>query len=240
MAPVIKAGLDAGTDHDAEPQSYPVTALCAPFLAPSDSPFLAHLAPTASPSTLEPIVLSGSLVSKPAVSLRALLDSGAGLDAVSDAFACAHGLVRQPLPQVAQARLPNAATLPLSHFVELPVLFDGRFQFTVRAFCLPLQGIDLILGMPWHCRHDAVLHTRQRRVEFSYDGRRHSLASRSQQPALRRGAASGTAGLPPSPPPAAVPAPPAPSGLRRVRPPPPPDLLAVRQSNFMSLARFTY
>ena len=230
MAPVIKAGLDAGTDHDAEPQSYPVTALCAPFLAPSDSPFLAHLAPTASPSTLEPIVLSGSLVSKPAVSLRALLDSGAGLDAVSDAFACAHGLVRQPLPQVAQARLPNAATLPLSHFVELPVLFDGRFQFTVRAFCLPLQGIDLILGMPWHCRHDAVLHTRQRRVEFSYDGRRHSLASRSQQPALRRGAASGTAGLPPSPPPAAVPAPPAPSGLRRVRPPPPPDLLAVRQA----------
>ena len=126
MAPVIKAGLDAGTDHDAEPQSYPVTALCAPFLAPSDSPFLAHLAPTASPSTLEPIVLSGSLVSKPAVSLRALLDSGAGLDAVSDAFACAHGLVRQPLPQVAQARLPNAATLPLSHFVELPVLFDGQ------------------------------------------------------------------------------------------------------------------
>ena len=72
VAPVIKAGLDAGTDHDAEPQSYPVTALCAPFLAPSDSPFLAHLAPTASPSTLEPIVLSGSLVSKPAVSLRAL------------------------------------------------------------------------------------------------------------------------------------------------------------------------
>jgi hypothetical protein len=43
----------------------------------------------ASPSTLEPIVLSGSLVSKPAVSLRALLDSGAGLDAVSDGFACA-------------------------------------------------------------------------------------------------------------------------------------------------------
>ena len=214
-----------------EPCSFPVTDLSAPFLA--------HLAPLVAPSTIEPLVLTGSLVQKPRVSLRALLDSGAGLDAVSDAYAHAHRLIRHPLPQAAQARLPNAATLPLSHFVDLPVIFDGRFQFTVRAFCLPLHGIDVILGQPFLDSCDAVLHVRQRRVEFSYDGRRHSLSSRSFEPALRHGAAAGTAGasrrgrpdLPPSPPPsppAALSPPSTPPGLRRARPPPPPDLLAVR------------
>ncbi len=166
--------------------SFPVTDLSAPFLA--------HLAPLVAPSTIEPLVLAGSLVQQPRVSLRALLDSGAGLDAVSDSFAHAHRLVRHPLPQAAQARLPNAATLPLSHFVDLPVIFDGRFQFNVRAFCLPLHGIDVILGQPFLARCDAVLHVRQRRVEFSYEGRRHSLSSRSFEPALRHGAAAGTAG----------------------------------------------
>jgi hypothetical protein len=60
--------------------------------------------------------------------------------------------------------MPDAVTLPLSHFVELPVIFDGRFKLVLRAFCLPLHGVDLILGMPWQSRHDAMLHACQRRA----------------------------------------------------------------------------
>ena len=73
--------------------------------------------------------------------------------------------------------------------MEVPVLFDGRFKFLLRAFCLPLQDVDVIFGMPWHARHDAVLHTRQRRVGFTYDGNLCSLSSRSLQRALRHGSA---------------------------------------------------
>ena len=74
----LKTRASNGTlsDHDTQldtSEVQPGSELCSFPVTDLSAPFLAHLAPLVAPSTIEPLVLAGSLVQQPRVSLRALL-----------------------------------------------------------------------------------------------------------------------------------------------------------------------
>ena len=91
------------------------------------------------------------------ISVSTLIDPGASLDAVSHNFACKHGLAVLPLKQPSAAILPNGAKIALSHKCRIPLRLSSEFFTYVNAFVLPLTSTDMILGMPFGQRHNALL-----------------------------------------------------------------------------------
>ena len=103
-----------------------------------------------------PLVLEGMLASTN-IPVSILIDSGASLDAVSHNFAREHGLTMLPLEQLSAAVLPNGATIALSQKCRVPLRLASTLFTYVNAFVLPLTAYDIILGLPFLKRHNALL-----------------------------------------------------------------------------------
>ena len=103
-----------------------------------------------------PLVLEGMLASTN-IPVSILIDSGASLDAVSHNFAREHGLTMLPLEQLSAAVLPNGATIALSQKCRVPLRLTSTFFTYVNSFVLPLTAYDMILGLPFLKRHNALL-----------------------------------------------------------------------------------
>ena len=103
-----------------------------------------------------PLVLEGMLASTN-ISVSILIDSGASLDAVSHNFAREHVLTMLPLKQSSAAVLPNGAKIALSQKCRVPLRLASTLFTYVNAFVLPLTAYDIILGLPFLKRHNALL-----------------------------------------------------------------------------------
>ena len=109
------------------------------------------------------------------ISVSTLIDPGASLDAVSHNFACKHGLAVLPLKQSSAAILPNGAKIALSHKCRIPLRLSSEFFTYVNAFVLPLTSTDMILGMPFGQRHNALLNICDRSLSLQTGNVTHIL-----------------------------------------------------------------
>ena len=101
-----------------------------------------------------------------------LCDPGAHGNFISHELAKSLGCLLIALPNQSAVRLPNGHLIPMTHRTEpLTIVIDRQYKADVTFRVLPLQGTDVILGMPWMCRHDATLHAKDKTVRFNHRGR---------------------------------------------------------------------
>ena len=139
-----------------------------------------------------PIVLQGHLASTD-ISVSILIDTGASLDAVSEKYARKHGLAVIPLLKTSAAILPNGARLALSHKCRIPLRLSSDYFTYVNAFVLPLTSIDVILGMPFGQRHNAMVDISGRSLSLQVKDVTHVLTEPAE-PRVPHNSLAGIAG----------------------------------------------
>jgi len=95
-----------------------------------------------------------------------LYDSGATHSFVSNECVRRLGLVMQELAcELIVATPASGEVSTTSVCMGCPMEVAGR-KFKVNLICLPMEGLDVILGMDWLARNHVVIDCEQRRVVF--------------------------------------------------------------------------
>lgn len=120
------------------------------------------------------IILAGTIEN---ISVKALLDSGASHNFISESFA-------QTNPQI--CNLIEPATSSAIHAVDGAKLKTvgriasaklnlGSLKETINAYVIPIEKYDIIVGKPWLTKHNPIIDWRSHRVEITHLNQHHVL-----------------------------------------------------------------
>ena len=131
--------------------------------------------------TREPIVLVGRLAGAPATFL---IDSGAGVNAVSTAFLDKHGLRTTKSPHSGVQFADGSHGTARGQLRAAPMKI-GRYRDKQTLLAVPLSGYDAILGTPWLASNNPNIDWQAGTITFSHNGERITLAPPTEPPGTK-------------------------------------------------------
>ena len=143
------------------PRLTPVEA--EPRVTPLRDGFLADPTDAATQLLYLPVIIKGQL-------LPALIDSGAALDQISEAWAVDLGLDRFPLPQAYPAYAADGRGSWITEYTQVDIRIDDHI-LPATLFVAP-GGAPMLLGYPFIRRHSVELLWASRMIRLTIDDRR--------------------------------------------------------------------
>ena len=128
--------------------------------------------------TRDPIVLHGRLAGVPATFL---IDSGAGVNAVSTAFLDKHGLRTLPTAHKG-VHFADGSLGSARGQLRMASLKIGRYRDKQTLLAVPLSGYDAILGTPWLASINPKINWQANTLTFRHHGETITLAPPMEPP----------------------------------------------------------